>query len=151
MVGWVQCFTIGDLLPELSSFIGRICSGFAVRPFFGSPEAGVFRLFSRWRAGCAIVVQQRNRGSLPDRPVRAFLIVVLAPILQLFLRICKTQEPVTFKHSARKRPLNASMKALSGMMSAGAAVLGGAKQIALAHPGLGAPGARKCGQAVVLT
>ena len=41
------------------------------------------------------MVQQRNRGSLPDRPVRAFLIVVLAPILQLFLRICKTQEPVS--------------------------------------------------------
>src|SRR5436305_377782 len=48
-----------------------------------------FPALSRWRAGCAIVLQQRTRGLLPDRPVWAFLVVVLAPILQLFLRICK--------------------------------------------------------------
>ena len=28
-----------------------------LRPFFGSPEAGVFRLSSRWRAGCAIMIR----------------------------------------------------------------------------------------------
>jgi hypothetical protein len=36
---------ISDLLPDLPSFIRRVCSSFALRPNFGSPEAGVFRLF----------------------------------------------------------------------------------------------------------
>src|SRR3954471_3255686 len=39
-----NCALASDLLPNLPSFIRRVCSGFALRPFFGSPEAGVFRL-----------------------------------------------------------------------------------------------------------
>ncbi len=83
-----------DLLPNLPSFIRRVCSSFALRPNFGSPEAGVFRLFSRRRAGCADVIEQHNRRVLADRPMRAFFVVVLAPIRHLFSGICKAQEPV---------------------------------------------------------
>src|SRR5262245_54859312 len=56
-----------------------------------------FPAFSRWRAGCAIVIQQRNRCSLADCTVWALLIVVLAPILQFFPGICKVQEPVSIQ------------------------------------------------------
>ena len=41
-----------------------------------------------------MVIQQRNRRLVADRPMGAFLIVVLTPILQLFLGVCKAQEPV---------------------------------------------------------
>jgi len=40
------------------------------------------------------VIQQGNRRLLPDRPVGALLVVVLAPILQFFPGVCKAQEPV---------------------------------------------------------
>lgn len=33
-----------DLLPNLPSFIRRVCSSFALRPNFGSPAVRVFRL-----------------------------------------------------------------------------------------------------------
>ena len=49
------------------------------------------------------MIQQHDRRLLADRPMRAFFIVVLAPILQLFLSIRKTQEPVgvqTFRSEA---------------------------------------------------
>ncbi len=49
------------------------------------------------------MIQQHDRRLLADRPMRAFFIVVLAPILQLFLGICKAQEPVgvqTFRSEA---------------------------------------------------
>jgi hypothetical protein len=42
---WGRVVSI-DLLPNLPSFIRRVCSGYALRPFFGSPEAGVFRLIA---------------------------------------------------------------------------------------------------------
>ncbi len=67
----------------------------AVRPIFGPPEGRFFRPCSPWRAGCAIVVQQHYRRLLADRPVRAFFVVVLAPILHLFSRVRKVQEPVS--------------------------------------------------------
>lgn len=54
-------------------------------------------------AGCAIVIQQHNRRLVADRPVRALLVVVLAPILQFFLGVCKAQEPMsvqTFRSKA---------------------------------------------------
>jgi hypothetical protein len=41
-----------------------------------------------------MVIQQRNRRLLADRPVGAFFIVVLAPILHLFLGVGKGQEPM---------------------------------------------------------
>ena len=45
-------------------------------------------------AGFANVVQQHNRRLLADRAVGALFVVVLAPILQLFLRVCKAEEPM---------------------------------------------------------
>src|SRR6266481_5682031 len=63
-------------------------------PFFGSPEGRVFWLWSRWRAGCASVIQQCDRGFLPDCPVRAHFVVVPAPILQFFPSIFKAHEPM---------------------------------------------------------
>jgi hypothetical protein len=48
----------------------------------------------RWRAGCAIVIEQRYRALLPDRPMGPFFVIVSAPILHLFLRVGKAQEPV---------------------------------------------------------
>jgi hypothetical protein len=45
--------------------MSRVLASFALRPFFGSPEAGVFRLISQRRAGCAVMIEQRNRGLLP--------------------------------------------------------------------------------------
>ena len=41
-----------------------------------------------------MVIQQRNRRLLADRPVGAFFIVVLAPILYFFLGVRKGQEPM---------------------------------------------------------
>ena len=41
-----------------------------------------------------MMLQQRNRASLPDRPMRAFFVVVPAPILHFFLRVRKVHEPM---------------------------------------------------------
>jgi len=49
---------------------------------------------SRWWAGCAIAILQQYRWFVADRPMGAFFVVVLAPILQLFPCVCKAQEPV---------------------------------------------------------
>ena len=43
-----------------------------------------FPACSRRRAGCAIAIEQRNRGLLPYRPMRAFFVVVPTPILHFF-------------------------------------------------------------------
>jgi putative transposase len=67
----------------------------APRPNFGSPAGRVFRPLSRWRAGSAKVIQQRNRRLLADRAMWALFVVVLAPILQFFLGVCKAHEPVS--------------------------------------------------------
>jgi hypothetical protein len=53
-----------------------------------------FPASSRWRADCAIVIEQRYRALLPDCPVGPFFVTVSAPILHLFLRVGKAQEPV---------------------------------------------------------
>ena len=84
-----------DLLPVDAPVYKESLFLRAVRPNFGSPAVRVFRLRSRWRAGCANVIQQANRRLLADRAVRALLVVVLAPILQFFLRVRKAQEPVS--------------------------------------------------------
>lgn len=49
---------------------------------------------SRWRVGCAIVVQQYYRRFLVDCLMGALTVAVLAPILRLFLRIRKGREQV---------------------------------------------------------
>jgi len=56
---------VDDLSPKLHPPMSRVLASFALRPFFGSPEAGVFRLISQRRAGCAVMIEQRNRGLLP--------------------------------------------------------------------------------------
>jgi hypothetical protein len=48
----------------------------------------------RLSAGSAIIVVQQNRGSLPDRAVRALFVVVFAPILQLGSGVVKGHEPM---------------------------------------------------------
>jgi len=85
----------------------------ALRPNFGSPAGGVFSALTLWRAGCAIAIQQHNRRHLADCPVGASLIVVLSPILQFLWASARLKNQCAFRHSARKRPLNASMNALS--------------------------------------
>jgi len=45
-------------------------------------------------AGCVTGVLQRDRRLVADCPVRAILVVVSAPSLQLFARVRKGQEPV---------------------------------------------------------
>jgi hypothetical protein len=52
-------------------------------------------LMSRRRAGCAGGSHEGNRGLVADRPMRPNLVVVLAPILQLFAGVGKRQEPVS--------------------------------------------------------
>ena len=49
------------------------------------------------------MIQQRNQRFVADRTMGAFLVVVLTPIFQLFLGVCKAQEPVgvqTFRSEA---------------------------------------------------
>ena len=48
-----------------------------------------FPAYSRRRAGCAVTIEQRNRGLLPYRPMGTFFVVVPTPILHLFLGIRK--------------------------------------------------------------
>ena len=49
---------------------------------------------SRRRAGCAGGSYEGNRGLVADCPSRSILVVVLAPILQLFPGVGKGQKPV---------------------------------------------------------
>ena len=55
------------------------------------------------------MVQQHNRRLLADRPMWAFFVVVLAPILQFFLGVCKAHEPMsiqTFRSEAAVKCLD---------------------------------------------
>jgi len=45
--------------------------------------------------------------------MRAFLVIVLAPNLHLLPGVCRLRNQRAFRHSARKRPLKASLYALS--------------------------------------
>jgi ParB/RepB/Spo0J family partition protein len=83
-----------DLSPISHPRQGRAVGLNDPSPIVGAPEGRVSGPSSRWRAGCATAVLQRNRRLIADRPVRAFLVVVSAPSLQLFLRVSKRQEPV---------------------------------------------------------
>lgn len=84
------------------------------RPFSGPPELGVSGVRSRRWAGWSAGILRQDRGLVADGPVWPILVVVFDPSLQLFGRIRKGQEPVRVQAlGSRKRPLNASMKALS--------------------------------------
>lgn len=63
-------------------------------PTLDPPDAGVSGLRSRWRAGIATEVQQRGRHLMGDRPGRPLRVVVPEPVLHLFDRVGKRQEPV---------------------------------------------------------
>ena len=54
---------------------------------------------------------------MADGRVRSVLVVVSEPDLHLFRASASVRNQWAFRHSLRKLPLNASMKALSGMMS----------------------------------
>lgn len=56
---------------------------------------------------------QVDRDVVPDRAVGSDLVVVSAPILQLFAGIGKVHDPMGVKHSARSLLLNVSKKPLS--------------------------------------
>ena len=72
-----------DLLPNLPSFIRS-----ELRPFWIA-GGWSFPAYSRRQAGCAVTIEQRNRGLLPYRPMGTFFVVVPSPILHLFLGIRK--------------------------------------------------------------
>lgn len=77
-----------------------------------------FPACSRWRPGCAKVIEQHNRRPVADRPMGALLVVVLAPILQLFSGGCKTQESMrveTFGSEATVEGLNALSVGFPGL------------------------------------
>ena len=78
-----------DLLPNLPSFIRRVCSGYAAETILWIAGGWSFPAYSRRRAGCAVTIEQRNRGLLPYRPMGTFFVVVPTPILHLFLGIRK--------------------------------------------------------------
>lgn len=52
-----------------------------------------------------MVIQQRDRGFLPDCPMRANLVVVLVPILQFFPNIFKAHEPMGIQAFRAKAPI----------------------------------------------
>jgi len=71
-----------------SVFIGPL-------PNVGPPEGRVFRPLSRRRAGYAGGSHEGSRGLVADCAVRPILVVVVAPILQLFAGVGKGHEPVS--------------------------------------------------------
>jgi hypothetical protein len=84
-----------------------------MRPLFGPPEVRVFRLFSRWRAGCAIWILQQDRWLVADGPVRPILIIVFGQSSNFSRASASVRNQWAFRHSARNRPLKASLNALS--------------------------------------
>src|ERR1700733_2260153 len=63
-------------------------------PIVGPPEGRVFRLLPRWRAGRAGGSHEGSRGLVADGAMRPVIVVVAAPILQLFAGVGKGQEPM---------------------------------------------------------
>lgn len=51
------------------------------------------------------MIEQRDRHVVPDRPMRADLVIVSAPILHLFGRIGKRQEPMRFQAFCPEAPI----------------------------------------------
>lgn len=62
------------------------------------------RLSSQCRVGCVNGIHERDRGLVADGTVRPILIVVSAPILQLFAGVRKRQEPVGIQAIGSERP-----------------------------------------------
>src|SRR5262249_48989955 len=55
------------------------------------------RLFHDGGLAAPSLIQQHNRRLSADRPMWAFFVVVLAPILQFFLGVCKAHEPMSIQ------------------------------------------------------
>ena len=72
----------------------RASAGLVCSPTLDRRKVEFSGLLSRRRAGCAGGSHEGNRGLVADCPMRPNLVVVLAPILQLFARVGKRQEPV---------------------------------------------------------
>lgn len=51
------------------------------------------------------MIEQRDRDVVPDRPMRADLVIVSAPILHLFGRVGKRQEPVRVQAFCPEAPV----------------------------------------------
>src|SRR3954454_25324208 len=77
----------------------------ALLPFFGPPDVRVFRLFYDGELGTPSLILQRNRGLIPDCPVRAHLVVVLAPILHFRAGVVTRQEPVRVQALGPEAPV----------------------------------------------
>jgi hypothetical protein len=84
----------GDLPLNFHPAAIRASACFGLLPIVGRPEGRVFRPLLHRRAGCAGVSHEGSRGLVADCPMRSILVVVLAPILQLFAGVGKGQEPV---------------------------------------------------------
>jgi len=56
-------------------------------------------------AGCVTGIHQRDRGLVANGTVRPILVVVSAPLLQLFARICKRQEPMGVQTLRSEAPI----------------------------------------------
>ena len=74
----------------------------------------MFDLNARSRVGCTCTVDQCYRGFLTDCPMRPFLIVVSAPILQFLLGVVKRQEPVGVQAFSPKAAVEAFNERIVG-------------------------------------
>jgi hypothetical protein len=72
----------------------RASAGLICYPSLDRRKVEFSGLLSRRQAGCAGGSDEGNRGLVADCPVRSILVVVLAPILQLFTGVGKGQEPM---------------------------------------------------------
>jgi hypothetical protein len=86
-------------------------------PLLDRRDGRVFRPFSRRRAGCAGGSHEGNRGLVADGLVRPILVVVLAPILQLFAGVGKRQEPVRVKALRPEAPVERLNEGVVGRFS----------------------------------
>ena len=83
-----------DLRPFFPPAFGRALGWYEPPQVSGPAEAGVFRLHSGRRAGCASRIHERDRHLVADRAMWPNLIVVSTPILHLFAGVRKGQEPM---------------------------------------------------------
>ena len=64
------------------------------------------------------MVQQHNRHFLADCPMGTFFVVVRTPILHLFLRVCKVQEPMSVEAFGAEAPVEGLNKCVVGRFPA---------------------------------
>jgi hypothetical protein len=106
-----------DVTPISHPAITRVWGEFGPLPLVGPPEGRVFRPLSRRRAGCAGGSHEGNRGLVADGPVRPILVVVFAPILQLFAGVGKRQEPMRVQALRPEAPVERLNEGVVGRFS----------------------------------